>query len=133
MIGSAWRPGPIFRTAHHIGVVDLQDLGRVLNDDAKGIKKIGEYVVPRAMAAYTPANGIAMIDHSPRAPHHRLQIGHHEGDVVQAVHSRIRQNDGVMIVIAAQESHRLGAIGQFESECLFEEATSSKRCRRSSD
>ncbi len=116
MVGASRRPYPIGGRADGVGVVDLQDLGGVLDDEAGGIDEVGKDIVARAVSSHTPAYGMAMVDHAARAAHDGLAVRHHEGDVVHAVDAAIGQHDSVVIVVAAQECHHLRAVREAEAE-----------------
>ena len=44
-----------------------------------------------------------------------------KGDVVEAVDLGLRQNDGMMVAVAAYESHHLGAVGEAKAQGLLVE------------
>jgi len=54
LINSTRWPCPIFGSANTISFVNLLNFRGVFNDDAKGVYKVIERVVPRAMSTWTP-------------------------------------------------------------------------------
>src|SRR4051812_2132691 len=83
--GAAGRPPPVVRPVRFVAVVDLLHVRRVFDDDAEGIDEVVEEVVARAVAAGPPLDREAGVAHAAAAAHHRLEVRHEEGDVVQRV------------------------------------------------
>ena len=64
---------------------------------------------------------VARIAHAATAAHHRLQVGHEEGNVVERIVVADAQRHAVMVAVAAHEGHDAGAIRQGEVEHVFHE------------
>ena len=118
-------PSPIGGLAHPIGVVDLLHLGGVFDDHVKRIDEIIKGVVTRSMTTWAPLDSVSCVLHPSAPAHHRIGVGHHEGDVVEAIVIRVAKSQAVVIVVAAHKGHDAGAIGQAEVEHRLQ-----KRLRR---
>ena len=119
------RPGGHVQSAgppHAVAVVDLLDLGGVLDDLAERADEVVEGVVARPVAARAPLDRVAGVLHAAAAAHHRLEVGHQEGDVVQRVVVGVAERDAVVVAVAVHEGHDPRAVGQREAQRLLEEA-----------
>jgi len=74
------------------------------------------------MAARAPLDRIAGVLEPAAAAHHRLGVGHQEGDVVERVLVGIGERDRVVgRCLAAQERHDARAVAELEAERALEE------------
>jgi hypothetical protein len=71
------------------------------------------------MAAGAPGRGELVVAHAADAAHHRVQILHLEGDMIEAGETRAGKGGGVMRIVAAHEDHALGAVRNAEAQHIF--------------
>jgi hypothetical protein len=74
------------------------------------------------VASRPPHRLVARLAHARDAAHHRIEIPHLEGDVVERRQSRACVGDAVVLAVAAQEAHVRGAVGDLEAQLLDREA-----------
>ena len=86
-----------------------------------GIDEIVEEVVARAVAARAPLDAVAGVLHAAAAAHHRFEVRHQEGDVVQRVVVGVAERDAVVVAVAVHEGHDPRAVRQPEAERPLEE------------
>src|SRR5450830_1141304 len=114
-------PLPVFRTACDIAIVHLQYLSGIFDDEIRRTDKIGKRIIARTMTANTPFDTMTGIAHATTAAHHRIQIGHDEGNVIKGISLGIGQCNAVVITAAMHKGYHAGAIGQFGGKCIFVE------------
>src|SRR5260370_294360 len=69
-----------------------------------------------------PFDRIAGVFQATAAAHHRLEVGHEKGDVIEGVVVGIRQGDRVMVAVAVHERQGTCPIDQSEAQDRLEEA-----------
>jgi hypothetical protein len=74
-----------------------------------------------------------VVAHAPDAAHHRVQIGHFKGDVVQAGKPGAGKGGGMMRIVAAHEDHALGAVRHAEAQHLLDQKPAGLCIRRVED
>jgi hypothetical protein len=110
---------PHRRPAHNISVVNLENFGRVFDDNPDWIDEIRKDIVTRAVTANASGDWKSGVDHVARTAHYRFEVRHHEGHVIKSVHRGIGDDDCMVITIAAYECHGFGAVRQAKSKRPF--------------
>ena len=115
-IDPSGRPFPVVGAPFRIAVVDLLDVARVFDDHVFRAQEVREHIVAGAVAADTPFDGMAVITHTPGAPHDRIKIRHFIGNVMQRGAVTMDECDTVMIGIAADKIHHPGPVRHLEAQ-----------------
>src|SRR5471032_274086 len=116
VVVAAGGPSPGIGRSDAIAVVDLLDFGRVLDNDATGADEVVEGIVPRPVASWPPLDRMTGIFQTAATAHHRFEVGHEEGDVIEGVIVGIREGDRVMVPIAVHERERARPVDKPEAQ-----------------
>src|SRR5471030_1224016 len=122
VVVAAGGPSPGVGRSDAIAIVDLLDFGRVFDNDATGTDEVVERIVPRPVASWAPLDRMTGVFQTAATAHHRLEIGHEEGDVIEGVIVGIREGDRVMVSIAVHECERTHPVDKPEAKDCLEEA-----------
>ena len=105
VVDAARRPLPVLRPADPVVVADLAHFRGVLDHAAVGRDEVAEHVVARAVPPRSPHRLEARLAQARDAAHHRVDVAHLEGDVVERGELRLGIRDRVVLAVAAQEAH----------------------------
>ena len=72
------------------------------------------------MAAGAPFDGVTRILHAATTAHHRIEVEHQKGDVVECIVVGIAKRQAVVIAVAPHEGHDTGPIRQTEIKHLLQ-------------
>src|SRR5262249_31225270 len=110
------RPRPVIGLADLVRRADALHFPGVLDRGAERSGEIGEHVVARAVPPRPPEGLEPRVLEAPDAAHHRVDVDHLEGDVVEERIVAFRVGDRVVHPVATHEAHEAGAVGQPEAE-----------------
>src|SRR5437773_2130466 len=106
VIVAVGRPFPVFGLSGPVRAADALDLRGVLHRGAERRDEIREDVVAGPVAPRTPEGRNPRVLHPADAAHHRIDVGHFEGDVIEQGIVRLRVGDRVVDAVAAHEIHK---------------------------